>query len=79
MSAFTPADIEYLRSRRLGRLATACPDGQPHVVPLTFRDNPDADTIDGGGFGIAGSKKWRDVGRNPRAAYGVADIASVDP
>jgi pyridoxamine 5'-phosphate oxidase family protein len=79
MSAFTPAEIEYLRSQRLGRLATAGPDGQPHVVPVGFRYNPDEDTVDIGGSNVAGTKKWRDVGRNPRVAFVVDDLASVDP
>ena len=41
MSAFTPAEIAYLQSQRLGRLATIGLDGQPHVVPVAFRYNPD--------------------------------------
>jgi hypothetical protein len=32
MSAFTSAELAYLQSRRLGRLATVGPDGHPHVV-----------------------------------------------
>jgi hypothetical protein len=32
MSAFTQAEIEYLRSQTLARLATVRPDGQPQVV-----------------------------------------------
>jgi pyridoxamine 5'-phosphate oxidase family protein len=79
MSAFTPAEIAYLQSQRLGRLATVGPDGQPHVVPVTFRYNPDLDAIDVGGHGFAGSKKYRDAGRNPRAAFVVDDVPSVDP
>jgi len=39
MSAFTAAEIAYLRSQFLGRLATAGRNGQPHVVPVTFRYN----------------------------------------
>ncbi|HEV3309947.1 MAG TPA: pyridoxamine 5'-phosphate oxidase family protein, partial [Chloroflexota bacterium] len=46
MSAFTSEEIQYLNSQRLGRLATAGPDCQPHVVPLAFRYNPEQDTID---------------------------------
>jgi nitroimidazol reductase NimA-like FMN-containing flavoprotein (pyridoxamine 5'-phosphate oxidase superfamily) len=39
MSSFTPDEIAYLQSQRLGRLATVGPDGQPHVVPVSFRYN----------------------------------------
>ena len=79
MSVFTPAEIAYLQSQRLGRLATVGPHGQPHVVPVAFRYNPDHDTIDVGGHGFAGRKKFRDVRRNPRVAFVVDDLASVDP
>ena len=33
MSAFTPAEIAYLRGQLLARLATVGSNGQPHVVP----------------------------------------------
>ena len=39
MSAFSDAEISYLKSQRLGRIATAGPDGQAHVVPVGFRYN----------------------------------------
>ena len=45
MSAFTASEIRYLISQRLGRLATVGADGQPHVVPVGFRYNPDEDAI----------------------------------
>jgi pyridoxamine 5'-phosphate oxidase family protein len=79
MSVFTPTEIAYLRSQRLGRLATVGPDGQPHVVPVAFRYNPDEDTIDIGGHGFARRKKYRDVQRNHRVAFVVDDLASVQP
>ena len=78
MSVFTPAEIAYLQSQRLARIATSA-DGQPHVVPVAFRYNPETDTIDVGGHGFAQRKKFRDVQRNPRAAIVVDDLASVDP
>ncbi len=79
MSAFTDAEVAYLQGQRLGRLATVDPAGQPHVVPVAFRYNPDQDTIDIGGHGFARRKKYRDVQRNPRVAFVVDDLASVDP
>lgn len=79
MSSFTPAEIAYLQSQLLGRLATVGADGQPHVVPVGFRYNPDLDTIDIGGHGIAQSKKYRDVVRGGQAAFVVDDLVSVDP
>jgi pyridoxamine 5'-phosphate oxidase family protein len=79
MSAFTPAEIAYLQSQRLGRIATAA-DGQPHVVPVTFRYNPAEDAIEIGGHGgFAKRKKYRDVQQNPRVAFVVDDIESFQP
>src|SRR2546425_7337871 len=79
MSAFTEQEIEYLRSQRLARIATAGPNGQPHVVPVSFRYNPDTDTIDVGGHGFAQRKKYRDVQSNPRVGIVIDDLASIDP
>jgi len=80
MSAFTAAEIAYIKSQRLGRLATTGPDGQPHVVPVSFRYAAAEDTIDiGGHSGFAKRKKYRDVQTHPRAAFVVDDIASVNP
>jgi pyridoxamine 5'-phosphate oxidase family protein len=79
MSVFTPAEIVYLRSQRLGRIATVGPDRQPHVVPVSFRYNPDLDTIDVGGHDFAKRKKFRDVQSNPRVAIVIDDLASVNP
>jgi pyridoxamine 5'-phosphate oxidase family protein len=79
MSSFSPQEIAYLQSQLLGRLATVGVDGDPHVVPVGFRYNPELDTIDIGGHGIAQSKKYRDVARTGRAAFVVDDLVSVDP
>ena len=76
MSAFTPAEIKYLQSQRLGRIATVGRDGQPHVVPVGFRYNPEYDTVDIGGHDFAKRKKYRDVQRNPRVAFVVDDVKS---
>jgi pyridoxamine 5'-phosphate oxidase family protein len=79
MSVFTANEIDYMNSQRLARIATAGNDGQPHVVPVSFRYNPSTDTIDVGGHGFAGRKKFRDVQANPRTAIVIDDLASVDP
>src|SRR5512146_3238247 len=79
-SAFTSEVIAYLQNQRLGRIATIGPNGQPHVVPVAFRYNPDTDTIDVGGHGgFARGKKWRDVQHHSRVAIVVDDIASYKP
>ncbi|MGN6812748.1 MAG: PPOX class F420-dependent oxidoreductase, partial [Thermomicrobiales bacterium] len=69
MSVFTPAEIAYLQSQRLGRLATVNAAGEPHVVPVGFRYNAELDTIDIGGHSIGRSKKFHDVQRDGRAAF----------
>jgi pyridoxamine 5'-phosphate oxidase family protein len=79
MSVFTEEEIEYLNSHILGRLATGGPGGQPHVVPVSFRYNAELDTIDIGGHVFARHKKYQDVQRNPRVAFLVDDLASVNP
>jgi pyridoxamine 5'-phosphate oxidase family protein len=79
MSVFTDEEIEYLKSQLLGRLATGGPDGQPHVVPVSFLYNAELDTIDIGGHDFARRKKYQDVQRNPRVAFLVDDMESVNP
>ena len=79
MSVFTQAEIDYLKSQRLCRLATVDLKGQPHVVPVAFRYNPEFETIDIGGHGFASRKKFRDVQKNSKVALVIDDIASVKP
>lgn len=79
MRVFTPAEIKYPQTQRLGRIATVGSDGRPHVVPVGFRYNPEFDTVDIGGHDFAKRKKYRDVRRNPHVALVVDDVASVTP
>lgn len=79
MTELTNAQIEYLASQRLGRIATAGADRKPHVVPTSFRYNRDLGTIDVGGLHVATTKKYRDVQANPWAAIVVDDLVSTDP
>jgi pyridoxamine 5'-phosphate oxidase family protein len=74
MSVFTSAEIEYFASQRLGRIATVGADGQPHVVPTSFRYNVDEDAIDIGGMRMSQTKKVRDVRRGGLAAIVVDDV-----
>jgi pyridoxamine 5'-phosphate oxidase family protein len=80
MSAFTPAEISYLNTQRLGRLATVGASGEPHVVPVGFQYNEKEDTIEiGGHSGFAKRKKYRDVSEHHTVAFVVDDIVSVNP
>ena len=74
MSAFTDSELEYLAGQRLGRIATVGPDGQPHVVPTSFRYNADFDAIDVGGMRMSQTKKLRDVKRTGRASIVIDDV-----
>jgi pyridoxamine 5'-phosphate oxidase family protein len=74
MSRFTSAEIAYLQSQRLGRLATTNEKGDLHVVPVAFRYNPETDTIDIGGHNIVPTKKYRDAVRHGRVAFVVDDV-----
>jgi pyridoxamine 5'-phosphate oxidase family protein len=74
MSVFTDSEIEYLASQRLGRIATVGADGQPHVVPTSFRYNAEHDAIDVGGMRMSQTKKLRDVQRTGRASIVVDDV-----
>ena len=74
MSVFTDKELDYLAGQRLGRIATVGADGQPHVVPTSFRYNPDHDAIDVGGLRMSQTKKVRDVRRTGRASIVVDDV-----
>ena len=74
MGAFTEGEIAYMASQRLGRLATLGTSGEPHVVPVAFRFNPELETIDIGGQNMTASKKWRDVQRDGRVAFVIDDV-----
>lgn len=82
MSAFTTAEIEYLRGQPLARLATVGADGRPQVKPVGFMFDAATDEVVIGGVvgsGMAASKKFRDVAANGDIALVVDDLASVDP
>ena len=61
MSSFTEKEIAYIRSQRLGRLATLSADGSPHQTVVAFYYNAELDTIDIGGRNMGQSKKYRDA------------------
>jgi pyridoxamine 5'-phosphate oxidase family protein len=79
MSAFTDAEIEFLNSQRLARLATVGADDMPHVVPVAVFYDPDAEALVIGAnaqFGEAvmtSSKKFRDAQRRSKVAVVIDD------
>ena len=76
---FTDAELAYLASQRLGRLATVDVDGAPQNNPVGFRYDAALGTIDIGGHALGASRKFRNVEANGRVAFVVDDIASVQP
>ncbi len=74
MSVFTDNELEYLAQQRLGRIATVGPQGQPHVVPTSFRYNAEHDAINVGGLRMSQTKKLRDVLRTGRASIVIDDV-----
>jgi pyridoxamine 5'-phosphate oxidase family protein len=60
---FTPNEIEFLRSQRIGRFATVSPTGWPHVTPVMYSvDDEGALEFDVDGV------KLRNLQAEPRAA-----------
>jgi nitroimidazol reductase NimA-like FMN-containing flavoprotein (pyridoxamine 5'-phosphate oxidase superfamily) len=60
---FTPNEIEFLRSQRIGRFATASQSGWPHVMPVMYSvDDEGALEFDVDGV------KLRNLQAEPRAA-----------
>jgi pyridoxamine 5'-phosphate oxidase family protein len=77
--SFTQAELDYLATQRLGRLATVQPNGTLQVSPVGFRYNASTETIDIGGYNMATSRKFRNVADNGRVAFVVDDVASIEP
>lgn len=76
---FTQAELDYLATQRIGRLATVSPDGQVQNNPTNFFVEADTGTIVIGGGALGGSKKFRNVQRGSTVAFVVDDLASADP
>ena len=77
MSAFTPAEIQYLKSQPLMRFASASPTGRPDVAPVVFEI--DGDDILTAGFDITHTVRYRNIQSNSRVSVVVDDLASIDP
>ncbi len=75
---FTDSELAYLKSQRLGRIATQKPNGTLQNSPVGFTVNADG-TIDIAGYRMSKSRKYRNVADNGRVALVVDDLASVDP
>jgi pyridoxamine 5'-phosphate oxidase family protein len=75
---FTTAELGYLSSQPLGRLATVGADGVVQANPVGFRVSADG-TIVIGGYSMANTRKFRNVAETGRAALVVDDLVSRRP
>ena len=78
MTSFSPPELAYLASQRLGRLATVDRHGTPQNNPVGFAVTDDG-TVVIGGWNLGQSRKFKNLATNDRVSLVVDDIASVDP
>ncbi len=82
-SIFTQKEVEYLKSQRLARIASAAASTQqegsvqPDVVPVGF--DFDGEYLYVGGMNLLKSTKFRNVLKNNKVAMVVDDLKSIDP
>ena len=76
---FSDAELAYLSSQRLGRLATVDAEGVPQNSPVGFAVDPETGAIDISGYNMGASRKFRNVQRGSAVAFVVDDIASLTP
>jgi pyridoxamine 5'-phosphate oxidase family protein len=79
---FSEKEIEYLKSQRLARIATANVSSedqtiQPDVVPVGF--DFDGDYLYVGGINILKSTKYKNILKNSSVAIVVDDLKTIDP
>jgi len=81
---FSKNERDYLKSQRLGRIATAAApmsssngSVQPDVVPVGF--DFDGEYFYIGGMNILKSTKYKNVLKNNKVAFVVDDLRTVDP
>src|SRR5688500_4079513 len=78
MTSFSPSELAYLASQRLGRLATIDRHGTPQTNPVGFVVADDC-TVVIGGWNVGQSRKFKNLATSERVSLVVDDIASADP
>lgn len=76
---FTPEELEYLKSQRLGRLATVQKNGSIQNNPVVYWYNAEADAIDIGGRAMATTQKFKNAAHNGKASFVIDDVVSRRP
>jgi pyridoxamine 5'-phosphate oxidase family protein len=78
---FSQKEMEYLKSQRLARIATATvstTEGiQPDVVPVGY--DFDGDYFYVGGMNLLKSAKYKNILKNNKVALVIDDLKSIDP
>jgi pyridoxamine 5'-phosphate oxidase family protein len=78
-AALTDEVVAYLKTQRLGRLATVDSHGAPQNNPVGFFYNAGLGTIDIGGRAMGRTRKFRNAAANPHVAFVIDDLVSVQP
>jgi pyridoxamine 5'-phosphate oxidase family protein len=80
-TTFSGKEIGYVRSQHLARIASAASSMkgsiQPDVVPVGF--DYDGEYFYVGGMNLLKSTKYKNVQKNPKIAFVVDDLKSVNP
>src|SRR5215475_3792446 len=80
---FSQKEIEYLKSQRIARIATASASSedigstQPDVVPVGF--DFDGEYLYVSGMNILKSTKYKNILKNNKVAVVIDDLKTVDP
>jgi len=78
---FSEKEIEYLKSQRIARIATAVGSSersvQPDVVPVGY--DFDGQYYYVGGINILKSRKYKNVLKNNKVALVIDDLKTIDP
>ena len=75
----TEAEVAYIGTQTLGRLATVDPKNAPQNNPVGFRYNAETGTVDIGGHNLGKSRKFHNIESNADVSLVIDDIASTSP
>jgi pyridoxamine 5'-phosphate oxidase family protein len=77
MGVFTDAEVAFLASQRIARIATASASGQPDVSAVGF--SLEGDQIVSGGYDITKTVRYGHLTANPRAVIVIDELVSTSP
>jgi pyridoxamine 5'-phosphate oxidase family protein len=77
MGVFTDAEVAFLASQRIARIATASASGQPDVSAVGF--SLEGDHIVSGGYDITKTVRYGHLTANPRAVIVIDELVSTSP